>query len=83
MSLVGPRPLPVRDYEGFDQRWFNRRFSVRPGMTCIWQVDGRSDLSFEKWIQLDLRYIDTWSLPLDFQILFRTIPAVLRGRGAS
>lgn len=83
MSLVGPRPLPVRDYEGFAQRWFNRRFSVRPGMTCIWQIDGRSDLSFEKWIQLDLRYIDTWSLPLDFQILLRTIPAVLKGRGAS
>jgi len=83
MSLVGPRPLPVRDYEGFDQRWFNRRFSVRPGMTCIWQIDGRSDISFDKWIQLDLRYIDTWSLPLDFQILLRTIPAVIRGRGAS
>jgi len=83
MSLVGPRPLPVRDYEGFDQRWFNRRFSVRPGMTCIWQIDGRSDIPFEKWIQLDLRYIDNWSLPLDFQILLRTIPAVIRGRGAS
>lgn len=83
MSLVGPRPLPIRDYKGFGERWFNRRFSVRPGMTCIWQIDGRSDISFEKWIQLDLRYIDTWSLPLDFQILFRTIPAVLKGRGAS
>lgn len=83
MSLVGPRPLPVRDYKGFDQRWFNRRFSVRPGLTCIWQVDGRSDIPFEKWIQLDLRYIDTWSLPLDFQILLKTIPAVMRCRGAS
>lgn len=83
MSLVGPRPLPVRDYEGFDQRWFNRRFSVRPGMTCIWQIDGRSDIPFEKWIQLDLRYIDTWSLALDLLILVRTIPAVLKGRGAA
>jgi len=83
MSLVGPRPLPIRDYKGFAERWFNRRFSVRPGMTCIWQVDGRSDLSFEKWIQLDLRYIDSWSLLLDFQLLLRTIPAVLKGRGAS
>ncbi len=83
MSLVGPRPLPIRDYEGFDQHWFNRRFSVRPGMTCIWQIDGRSDLSFEEWIQLDLRYIDTWSLGLDLQILFGTIPAVLKCRGAS
>lgn len=82
MSLVGPRPLPVRDYEGFDQRWFNRRFSVRPGMTCIWQIDGRSDIPFEQWIKLDLRYIDTWSLPLDFQILLKTIPAVVKGRGA-
>lgn len=83
MSLVGPRPLPVRDYMGFDQRWFNRRFSVRPGMTCLWQIDGRSDLSFDQWIQLDLRYIDTWSLTLDFQILLGTIPAVLKCKGAS
>lgn len=83
MSLVGPRPLPVRDYLGFDQRWFNRRFSVRPGMTCLWQIDGRSDIPFEQWIQLDLRYIDTWSLALDFQILLGTIPAVLKCKGAS
>ena len=83
MSLVGPRPLPVRDYMGFDQRWFNRRFSVRPGMTCLWQIDGRSDIPFEQWIQLDLRYIDTWSLMLDFQILLGTIPAVLKCKGAS
>ena len=83
MSLVGPRPLPLRDYEGFDQRWFNRRFSVRPGITCTWQIDGRSDIPFEKWIQLDLTYIDSWSLPLDLQILLKTIPAVVKGRGAS
>jgi exopolysaccharide biosynthesis polyprenyl glycosylphosphotransferase len=83
MSLVGPRPLPVRDYEGFDRHWFNRRFSVRPGITCTWQVDGRSDLPFDKWIKLDLQYIDNWSLPLDLRILLKTVPAVLRGRGAA
>jgi exopolysaccharide biosynthesis polyprenyl glycosylphosphotransferase len=83
MSLVGPRPLPVRDYEGFNQDWQRRRFSVRPGMTCLWQINGRSSIPFEKWMQLDLQYIDTWSLWLDFEILFRTIPAVLKGYGAA
>ena len=83
MSLVGPRPLPVRDYEGFDQDWQRRRFSVRPGITCLWQINGRSSIPFEKWMQLDLQYIDTWSLWLDFEILFRTIPAVLKGYGAA
>jgi exopolysaccharide biosynthesis polyprenyl glycosylphosphotransferase len=83
MSLVGPRPLPVRDYEGFSEDWQRRRFSVRPGITCIWQVGGRSSISFEKWMELDLQYIDKWSLWLDFQILLRTIPAVLRGSGAA
>ncbi|MBZ5679778.1 MAG: sugar transferase [Acidobacteriia bacterium] len=83
MSLVGPRPLPVRDYEGFSEDWQRRRFSVRPGITCIWQVGGRSSISFEKWMELDLQYIDKWSLWLDFQILLRTIPAVLKGSGAA
>lgn len=83
MSLVGPRPLPVRDYEGFSEDWQRRRFSVRPGITCIWQVGGRSSISFEKWMELDLQYIDKWSLWLDFEILLRTIPAVLRGSGAA
>jgi exopolysaccharide biosynthesis polyprenyl glycosylphosphotransferase len=83
MSLVGPRPLPVRDYEGFNEDWQRRRFSVRPGITCIWQVGGRSSVSFEKWMELDLQYIDKWSLWLDFQILLRTIPAVLKGSGAA
>ena len=83
MSLVGPRPLPVRDYEGFDKDWQRRRFSVRPGITCLWQVHGRSSIPFEKWMELDLQYIDKWSLWLDFQILLRTIPAVLRGSGAA
>ena len=83
MSLVGPRPLPVRDYEGFNEDWQRRRFSVRPGITCIWQVGGRSSVSFEKWMELDLQYIDKWSLWLDLQILLRTIPAVLKGSGAA
>ena len=83
MSLVGPRPLPVRDYEGFDKDWQRRRFSVKPGITCLWQVRGRSAIPFEKWMELDLQYIDKWSLWLDFQILLRTIPAVLRGSGAA
>jgi len=83
MSLVGPRPLPVRDYEGVNQDWHRRRFSVRPGITCLWQVNGRSSIAFEKWMELDLEYIDKWSLWLDFQILVRTIPAVLKGSGAA
>jgi exopolysaccharide biosynthesis polyprenyl glycosylphosphotransferase len=83
MSLVGPRPLPVRDYEGFNEDWQRRRFSVRPGITCLWQVGGRSSIAFEKWMALDLEYIDRWSLWLDFQILLRTIPAILKGSGAA
>jgi exopolysaccharide biosynthesis polyprenyl glycosylphosphotransferase len=83
MSLVGPRPLPVRDYNGFNQDWQRRRFSVTPGLTCLWQVNGRSNLDFEKWMQLDMEYIDHWSLWLDLKILFWTIPAVLKGSGAS
>jgi exopolysaccharide biosynthesis polyprenyl glycosylphosphotransferase len=83
MSLVGPRPLPVRDYEGFNEDWQRRRFIVKPGITCLWQVRGRSSIPFEKWMELDLQYIDKWSLWLDFQILLLTIPAVLRGSGAA
>lgn len=83
MSLVGPRPLPLRDCGGFDQDWHRRRFSVRPGITCLWQVNGRSSISFEKWMELDMQYIDEWSLWLDFKILAGTIPAVLKGSGAA
>jgi exopolysaccharide biosynthesis polyprenyl glycosylphosphotransferase len=83
MSLVGPRPLPVRDYEGFNEDWQRRRFSIRPGITCLWQVNGRSSISFEKWMELDLQYMDEWSLWLDLKILARTLPAVLRGSGAA
>jgi lipopolysaccharide/colanic/teichoic acid biosynthesis glycosyltransferase len=83
MSLVGPRPLPIRDYKGFSEDWQRRRFSVKPGLTCLWQVRGRSSIPFDKWMELDLQYIDKWSLRLDFQILLLTIPAVLRGSGAA
>jgi exopolysaccharide biosynthesis polyprenyl glycosylphosphotransferase len=83
MSLVGPRPLPLRDYEGFNEDWQRRRFSVKPGITCLWQVNGRSEISFNQWMLLDLQYMDEWSLWLDLKILAKTVPAVLRGAGAA
>ncbi len=83
MSIVGPRPLAVRDALRMEVAWQKRRFSVKPGLTCLWQVSGRSNLSFEQWMQLDLEYIDHWSLGLDGVILLRTIPAILLARGAS
>jgi exopolysaccharide biosynthesis polyprenyl glycosylphosphotransferase len=82
MSLVGPRPLAVRDVARFDAGWLMRRFSVKPGLTCLWQVNGRSDTDFERWVQLDLHYIDNWSLALDMRILIKTVPAVFSGTGA-
>ena len=82
MSLVGPRPLTLRDFQGFEIDWHHRRFSVRPGITCFWQVEGRNSIPFEKWMELDANYIDTWSLRTDFKILLKTIPAVLKGKGA-
>jgi exopolysaccharide biosynthesis polyprenyl glycosylphosphotransferase len=82
MSLVGPRPLSIRDALNLELSSQKRRFSVRPGLTCLWQISGRSNLSFEQWVDLDLEYIDTWSLKLDWQILAKTIPAVLTGHGA-
>ena len=82
MSLVGPRPLPLRDVSRFEEAWLLRRFSVKPGLTCLWQITGRSNTSFDYWITQDLAYIDGWSLSLDFKILLMTIPAVLRGSGA-
>ncbi len=83
MSLVGPRPMATRDVGRFAEPWLMRRFSMRPGLTCLWQISGRSDLSFDRWIALDLEYIDRWSLWLDFEILLYTIPAVLQARGAN
>jgi len=82
MSLVGPRPLPLRDVSRFTSAAAMRRFSVRPGLTCLWQISGRSSLSFSDWIRLDLAYIDGWSLALDLLILLRTVPAVILGAGA-
>jgi lipopolysaccharide/colanic/teichoic acid biosynthesis glycosyltransferase len=81
MSIVGPRPpLPceVEDYDAFALR----RLSVKPGITCLWQVSGRSNVSFDEWMKLDNAYVDTWSPRLDCLILLRTIPAVLSGDGA-
>jgi exopolysaccharide biosynthesis polyprenyl glycosylphosphotransferase len=82
MSIVGPRPpLPaeVRQYK----RWQRRRLSVKPGITCVWQISGRNNIDFERWMELDLEYIDQWSLWNDLQICLKTIPAVLGSRGAS
>ncbi len=83
MSLVGPRPLPLRDVKRFSEAWLMRRFSVKPGITCLWQIGGRSNTDFDRWIALDLKYIDEWSLSLDLEILLKTLPAVLTSRGAS
>ncbi len=82
MSLVGPRPMSVRDVDLFDKAAQRKRFSVMPGLTCIWQISGRSNLSFDKWLELDLAYIDNWSMELDLRILLKTIPAVLLQKGA-
>jgi exopolysaccharide biosynthesis polyprenyl glycosylphosphotransferase len=83
MSLVGPRAMSMRDYKLFAQDWQRRRFSVKPGITCLWQVKGRNSIPFEKWMELDMQYIDKWSLWLDLKILLQTVPAVLRGTGAA
>jgi exopolysaccharide biosynthesis polyprenyl glycosylphosphotransferase len=82
MSLVGPRPMSVRDVSRFSEATLMRRFSVLPGMTGLWQVSGRSSLTFSDWIALDLKYIDNWSLTEDLRILLITVPVVVRGRGA-
>ncbi len=81
MSFVGPRP-PVPQEVKLYEDWQRRRLSMKPGLTCIWQVKGRAELDFDEWMKLDLEYIDTWSLSLDMEILFRTIPAVLSTKGA-
>jgi exopolysaccharide biosynthesis polyprenyl glycosylphosphotransferase len=82
MSLVGPRPLPVRDVERIDVQWHKRRFSIKPGLTCLWQINGRSNIGFNEWVRMDLDYIDKWSIGLDLLILAKTIPAVFKGPGA-
>ena len=83
MSLVGPRPLPLYEVEKFENTAQRRRLSVKPGLTCLWQISGRNQVrDFRDWVKLDLDYIDRWSLGLDFKILLRTIPAVIMGLGA-
>jgi len=81
MSLVGPRP-PLPEEVFHYEPWQRRRLSMSPGITCLWQISGRNDLDFDRWMALDLKYIDTWSPMLDLKILLKTVPAVLSGRGA-
>jgi exopolysaccharide biosynthesis polyprenyl glycosylphosphotransferase len=82
MSIVGPRPPVPKEVAVYDA-WQRRRLSVRPGLTCIWQVSGRNQISFEDWMYLDMQYIDHWTLARDFNLIFRTVPVVITGRGAS
>jgi len=81
MSLVGPRP-PLPQEVARYERWQRRRLSMKPGLTCLWQISGRNQVSFQDWMKLDLTYIDNWSLLLDLKILLKTIPVVLFGKGA-
>jgi lipopolysaccharide/colanic/teichoic acid biosynthesis glycosyltransferase len=81
MTLVGPRPPLPREVEQYDD-WMLRRLDVAPGITCLWQISGRSDTNFEQWMRLDMEYIETRCFVKDVSILLRTIPAVLFGRGA-
>jgi exopolysaccharide biosynthesis polyprenyl glycosylphosphotransferase len=81
MSLVGPRP-PIPEEVKKYERWQRRRLSMKPGITCLWQVSGRNAVDFDDWMKLDLAYIDTWSLRLDVQILLRTVPVVITAKGA-
>lgn len=81
MSLVGPRPPLPKEVDRY-QLWQRRRLSMRPGITCLWQANGRNKIDFDKWMGLDLEYIDNWSLRLDFKILMKIIPVVLFGIGA-
>ena len=81
MSLVGPRPPLVNEVARYEP-WMTERLSVRPGLTCIWQVSGRNEVPFEVWVQMDIDYIRHRNLGLDLKLLCRTIPAVLSGRGA-
>jgi lipopolysaccharide/colanic/teichoic acid biosynthesis glycosyltransferase len=84
MSLVGPRPLPVDEVRRFDDLAHRRRLSVKPGLTCLWQISGRNNVTdFKDWVRLDLEYIDNWSIWLDFKILLQTIPIVPRAPAPS
>jgi lipopolysaccharide/colanic/teichoic acid biosynthesis glycosyltransferase len=81
LSLVGPRPplqTEVEEYEG----WHRRKLSVKPGLTCLWQVSGRNKIAdFDEWIRLDLEYIDEWTLWMDLKIILKTVPALIKGSG--
>jgi lipopolysaccharide/colanic/teichoic acid biosynthesis glycosyltransferase len=81
MSLVGPRPLPLRDYELLED-WHRARYAVLPGMTGLWQISGRSGLSFDDLVRLDFTYLENWSIWLDITIIVKTVPAVIRRQGA-
>jgi exopolysaccharide biosynthesis polyprenyl glycosylphosphotransferase len=81
MSFVGPRPPLAEEVVRYDC-WQRRKLSMKPGLTCLWQINGRSNVSFEQWMKLDLEYIDNWSLLKDAEILVKTVPAVLKGTGA-
>jgi lipopolysaccharide/colanic/teichoic acid biosynthesis glycosyltransferase len=81
MSIVGPRPTVPDEVEKY-KSWQRRRFSMKPGITCLWQVNGRNNIAFEDWMKLDLEYLDSWSLWLDAKILLKTVPVVLFGIGA-
>jgi lipopolysaccharide/colanic/teichoic acid biosynthesis glycosyltransferase len=80
MSLVGPRPHPLDDVAGYHP-WHRRRLAMKPGITGLWQVAGRREVDFDRWVQYDLEYIDHWSLWLDLRLLIKTIPAMLRAEG--
>jgi len=82
MSLVGPRPPLPDEVKQYDS-WQRRRLSMKPGLTCFWQIEGRNEIDFNEWMRLDLKYIDNWSLWLDLRILFWTVPAIVMGKGAS
>ena len=83
MSLVGPRPLPLYELAKFERVEHRRRLSMKPGLTCLWQIRGRNQVcNFDDWVRMDLEYIDNWTLGLDLVILVRTVPAVLAGWGA-
>lgn len=83
MSLVGPRPLPIYEVDNFELTAHRRRLSMKPGLTCLWQISGRNFVKdFNDWVKLDVQYIDNWSLGLDLSILLRTVPVVLFGKGA-
>jgi exopolysaccharide biosynthesis polyprenyl glycosylphosphotransferase len=81
MSLVGPRPPLPEEVEKYEE-WQRRRLFMKPGLTCLWQISGRSEVDFDKWMKLDMDYVDQWSLWLDIKILLKTVPAVIRAKGA-